>query len=167
MLESYPALVRRMENYFREFSVEHMYRSKNIEAGDLAKEAARKIALPPDVFFQTLEDSSVKTIDLKPRTVNVIQGEDWRAPIIAYLHHQYELDSKIELLRMQQRVKAYQVIGNELYKTSVMRPLLCCLSKAEGRELFTEIHSGVWGHIGSKPLTAKVFRQGFYWPSIM
>jgi hypothetical protein len=70
-----------MESYFRGFSVEHLDRSKNTEADELAKAAARKIALhpppPPDVFFQTLEDSSVKTIEPELRTVNVIQGEDW------------------------------------------------------------------------------------------
>jgi hypothetical protein len=44
---------------------------------------------------------------------------------------------------MQQRARAYQVIGNELYKTSVTGPLLRCLSKAEGRELLAEAHSAV------------------------
>jgi hypothetical protein len=29
---------------------------------------------------------------------------------MAYLRHHYELDNNIELLRMQQRAKAYQVI---------------------------------------------------------
>jgi hypothetical protein len=38
---------------------------------------------------------------------------------MAYLHHHYESDNNIELLRMQQRAKAYQVIEDELYKTSV------------------------------------------------
>jgi hypothetical protein len=41
------------------------------------KGAARKIALSPDVFFQTIEDSSIKTIEPEPRMVNMIQGEDW------------------------------------------------------------------------------------------
>jgi hypothetical protein len=56
-------------------------------------------------------------------------GEDWRAPIMAYLCHYYELDSKNEQIRMQQRAKDYQIIGNELYKTFVSSPLLWCLSK--------------------------------------
>jgi hypothetical protein len=69
---------------------------------------------------------------------------------------------------MQQRAKAYQVIGNDLYKTSIIGPLLRCLSKAEGKELLAEIHLGVCGgHIGSRALTMKVFIQGFYWPSII
>jgi RNAse (barnase) inhibitor barstar len=66
-----------MENYFREFSVEHIERNKNTEVDELVKAVARKIALPIDIFFQTLEDSLVKTIELEPRIVNVIQGEDW------------------------------------------------------------------------------------------
>jgi hypothetical protein len=65
-------------------------------------------------------------------------------------------------------VKAYQVIGDDLYKTSVMGPLLHWVSRDEGKELLTQTHSGVCGgQIGSRALIAKVFRQGFYWPSII
>jgi hypothetical protein len=38
---------------------------------------------------------------------------------MAYLHHHYELDNNTELIKIQQRAKAYQVIRDELYKTSV------------------------------------------------
>jgi hypothetical protein len=44
-----------MDNYFRGFLVKHVDRSKNTEADELAKAAARKTALPPDVFFQHLK----------------------------------------------------------------------------------------------------------------
>jgi hypothetical protein len=68
---------------------------------------------------------------------------------------------------MQQRAKAYQIIRDELDKTSVTGPLLRCLSKDESKELLTQTHSGVCGgHIGARALAAKVFRKGFYWPSI-
>jgi hypothetical protein len=43
---------------------------------------------------------------------------------MAYIHSHYELDSRAELIRMQQRAKAYQVIGEELYKTSITGPFL-------------------------------------------
>jgi hypothetical protein len=100
--------------------------------------------------------------------INIIQGEDWRAPIMAYLRHHYEPDSEAELIRIQQRAKAYQIIGDNLYKTSATRPLLRCLSKDEGKELLAQTHSGMCGgRIGARALTEKVFRQGFYWPSII
>jgi hypothetical protein len=122
------ALVRRLENYFRGFLVEHIERAKNTEADELVKATAMKTTLPLDLVFKTLEDSSMKTVEQEPRTVNAMQLEDWLAPIIEYLRHHYEPNNKTELPRMQQRVKAYQVIGNELYKTSVKGSLLYCLS---------------------------------------
>jgi hypothetical protein len=143
-----------MENFFRGFTVGHIERAKNTETDELAKAAARKAVLPSDVLFQVIKDPSVKS-----RMVNVVQGEDWRAPIMAYLHHHYEPYSNTELTRMQQRSKAYQIIRDELYKTSVIGPLVHYLSRDEGKELLTQTHSGVCGgHIGARALAAKVFR---------
>jgi hypothetical protein len=39
-LEKYLALIRRMENYFKGFSVEHIKRNKNVETDELEKVAA-------------------------------------------------------------------------------------------------------------------------------
>jgi hypothetical protein len=84
-LERYLATVRRMEGFFKGFTVQHIERAKNMEADELAKAAARKAVLPPDVFFQVIEDPSVKIVEPEPRIINVVQGEDWRTPILAYL----------------------------------------------------------------------------------
>jgi hypothetical protein len=132
-----------MENFFKGFTVEHIERGRNTEVDELVKDAARKMVLPPDVFFQTIEDPSVKIVEPKTRMVNIVQGEDWRAPIMAYLRLHYEPDSSTELTRMQQRVKAYKIIGDDLSKTSVTGPPLRCLSKDEDKELLTQTHSGV------------------------
>jgi hypothetical protein len=124
--------------------------------------------LPLDVFIQVIEDPSVKIVEPEPKMVNIIEREDWRAPIMVYLHHHNEPDNNTELIRMQQRAKANQVIIDELYKTSVIGPLLCCLSKDEGSKLLVQTHSGICGvHIGARALAAKVLRQGFYWPLII
>jgi hypothetical protein len=116
-----------MERFFKGLTVQYIERPKKTEADELAKGIAKKVVLPPDVFFQVLEDSYVKTVEPEPRMINVVQGEDWRALIMAYLHHHYEPDNTTELTRMQQRAKAYQIIGGKLYKTSVIGPLLRCL----------------------------------------
>jgi hypothetical protein len=108
-----------METFFKGFTLEHMESVKNTDADELAKAAAKKSELPPNVFFHVIEDPSIKTVELEPQMINVIQGQDWQAPILAYLRHHYEPNNTIELTRMQQRVKAYHIIGDELYKTSV------------------------------------------------
>jgi hypothetical protein len=65
-----------MENYFKGFIVEYIERAKNTHVDKLAKAAARKATLQPDVFFQTIEDPSVKTVEPEPSMVNIIEGED-------------------------------------------------------------------------------------------
>ena len=36
---------------------------------------------------------------------------------------------------------------------------------AQGKELFLEIHAGIYGHHAApRSLVGKAFRQGFYWP---
>jgi hypothetical protein len=162
-LGRYLAVARRMKNYFKGFTVEYIERLKNTKADELAKATTKKAVLPPDVFFHVIDDLSIKTVESEPRIVNIIQGEDWRASTMTYLHHHYEPDNNTELIRMQQRVKAYQVIGDELYKISVTGPLLHYLSRDEGKELLAQTHSGVCGcHIGSRALATKVLMQGFY-----
>jgi hypothetical protein len=85
---------------------------------------ARNTPFSANVFFQVIEDALVKTVEPKPRLINAIKGEDWQAPIIAYPRHYYEPDNTTENIKMQQRATAYQIINNDLYKTSVVGPFL-------------------------------------------
>jgi hypothetical protein len=52
--------------------VEYIERTKNIEADELAKAAAKKAVLPLDVFFHVIEDPSMKAVEPEPRMVNII-----------------------------------------------------------------------------------------------
>jgi hypothetical protein len=62
---------------------------------------------------------------------------------MAFLHQYYEPDTTTEHTRMQQRAKEYQIVDDELYKTSTSGPLLCCINKTEGQELLIEIHTRI------------------------
>jgi hypothetical protein len=73
----YLVVVRRMENFFKGFTVEHIERAINTETDELAKVAVRKAVLPSDVVFQVIEAPSIKIVEPEPRMVNVVQGEDW------------------------------------------------------------------------------------------
>jgi hypothetical protein len=39
--------------------------------------------MPANVFFQVIDDASVKTVVPEPRLIIVIEREDWRSPIMA------------------------------------------------------------------------------------
>jgi hypothetical protein len=69
-------LVRRMEIFFKGFTVEYIDRNKNSEADEHAKAVARNNPLPAEVFSQTISDASIKTIKSEPRVIDIIQGED-------------------------------------------------------------------------------------------
>jgi hypothetical protein len=77
-LEKYLALVRRMENHFKEFMVPYIEHSKNTKVDDLEKATARNTLMPADVFLKVIEDSSIKIVLPEPRLINIIEGEDWR-----------------------------------------------------------------------------------------
>jgi hypothetical protein len=134
-LERYLALVQRMESSFKGFTMEYNEHNKNTEGNDLAKAAARNTPMLADVFFQVLEDASVKTVLPEPKDIKIIEGEDWRALIMAYLRHYYERDNKNKQIKMLQQAKDYHIVGNELHKTSISGPLLRWLSKTKGQEI--------------------------------
>jgi hypothetical protein len=71
--------------YSQGFTVEYIDRNKNAEANEFTKAAARNTPLPVDVFLHTISDASIKTIEMEPKVINIIQDGDWRAPIMAYL----------------------------------------------------------------------------------
>jgi hypothetical protein len=75
-LEKYLALVRRMENFSKGFTVQYIDKNKNAEADELAKAVAHYTTLPADVFLQIISDASIKTIEPELRVINIIQGED-------------------------------------------------------------------------------------------
>jgi ribonuclease HI len=71
-LKRYSALVRRMECYFKGFIVEYVKRTKNSKANELAMVAAHNTPLLPDVFFQVVLDTSIKTFEAELRVMNLI-----------------------------------------------------------------------------------------------
>jgi hypothetical protein len=90
-------------NFFQGFHRRVYRQNKNAEADELAKAATRNTPLPADVFRQIISVASIKIIEPEPRVINIIQGEEWRASIMAYLRHYYEPNSTMEQTRMQQR----------------------------------------------------------------
>jgi hypothetical protein len=103
---------------------EYIERSKNLKVDELVKAIARNKPLLADMFFQVVPNASVKTIEPYPRLINLIEAEDWHTSIMTYLRHYYEPDNATKHIRMQKRAKAYQIVDNDLNKTSISSPLL-------------------------------------------
>ena len=129
-MKLYLEVVRAMEKYFKGFTAIHIPRSQNEEADKLAKAAARKVPVPPDVFYKKITKPSTK--QEKAKQINAITSEDWRSPIMAYLRGHFEPSDKKEEKRMFQRARSYTLSEGELYKSGVVAPWLKFITTAEG-----------------------------------
>ena len=84
-------------------------------------------------------------------SVNVIEEEDWRQPIIDYLQHgRLPTDSrrKADIRRRASRFIHYK---ETLYRRSFEGILLRCLGNEESRKALIEAHSGICGAHQSGP----------------
>jgi hypothetical protein len=84
-LEKYMDAVRRMEAPFEGFSVKNIPRGENEHADLLAKLAAQGLALPLEVFFETIKAPSIELMERAVLTISPVHSEDWRIEIVSFL----------------------------------------------------------------------------------
>jgi hypothetical protein len=175
-LMQYLTTVRSLERQFKGFTLQHVDRARNKEADALAKAAARGETLPSDVFYHVVGTPAVRnpeglqvTNDAEGhRIVNLIMTEDWQALITLFLQGYYHPSDVNEAKRLKHRSRDIKLVGDQLYKKGISQPMLKCMTKTEGIQILREVHSRTCGsHSGPRALTAKVIRQGFYWPAII
>jgi hypothetical protein len=175
-LMQYLSAIRNLEKQFKGFTLQHVDHTKNEEADALAKAAAKGEALPSDVFYHVIDTPTVRnpeglqiTNDTEGhRIVNLIMAEDWRAPITLYLQGHYHPSDINEAKRLKHRSWDFTLPGGQLYKKGISQPMLKCVTETEGIQILREVHIRTCGsHSGPRALTAKVIRQGFYWPAII
>jgi ribonuclease HI len=84
-LERYLDTVRRLEASFEGFSVNNIPRGENDHADLLAKSATQGLALPSEVFFETIKAPLVELMERVVLTISPVHSEDWRTDIISFL----------------------------------------------------------------------------------
>jgi hypothetical protein len=94
-------------------------------------------------------------------------SDDWRRPIIKYIKNKEEPDDKNTAERIARQSTHYTLIEETLYRRGASGVLLKCILSATGKQLLDEVHAGQCGiHAASRTLVGKVFRSGFYWPTV-
>jgi hypothetical protein len=183
-MEAYCDEVRRLEDKFYGFELNHVARRYNETADELAKIASGRTTVPPDVFSRDLHQPFVKIDDtpepgeasaqpeapsapegealrVKEERNGVMPNKNWQTPYLQYLHRgELPLD-RAEARRLARRAKSFVLLGNEkeLYHRSPSGILQRCISIAEDQELLQEIHSGACGHHAApRALVGNAFR---------
>ncbi|CAL2267230.1 unnamed protein product [Prunus armeniaca] len=89
------------------------------------------------------------------------------SPIYAFLTNGTLPTNKSQAWKLRYRSARYMVIDDVLYKRGYTTSYLKCLTKEQGDYVLREVHSGVCGdHSGSRSLEHKVFRHGYFWPTL-
>jgi hypothetical protein len=195
-MEAYCEEVWRLEDKFYGLELNHIARRYNEAADELTKIASSQTTVPPDVFVKDLHQPSVniradggvdgpslnpppeaeapstgaEAMQAEGSTPPSNPGPDWRVP---YLDHLTRVDlpsDKIEARWITRRAKPFVIFGDskELYRHSPIGILQRCIINEKGRNLLNDLHSGACGHHAApRTLVGNVFRQGFYWPTVV
>ena len=76
--------------------------------------------------------------------------------------------NKMEARWLAHHAKSFVLVEGELYKQSHTGILQLYIPIKQGKLLLGDIHGGVCGHHAvPRTLDGNVFRQGFYWPTVV
>ena len=193
-MAAYLEEVRRLEKRFLGMELQHVPRGDNKEADDIAKRASRREPQRPGVFEERLLRPSATPPaasadppreELPPappsgapdcgppsgaRLLLALepQAASWVAELKAYLESGTLPEGDAEAERVARQAGSYCLKDGDLYRQRPNGVALRCISEEQGRELLADIHGGDCGHhSSSRTLAGKVFRSGFYWPTVL
>ncbi|CAL2253631.1 unnamed protein product [Prunus armeniaca] len=163
-MSAYLSAAHQLLQKFQAYEIRQIPRSDNSHADALSHLASAindKIGMKVPV--EILSQPSMTTAE-----VCVVRYEDtWMSPIHAFLTNGTLPTDKSQARKLRYRSARYTVINDVLYKRGYTTPYLKCLTKEQGDYVLREVHSGVCGdHSGSRLLAHKVFRQGYFWPTL-
>ncbi|XP_015971085.1 uncharacterized protein LOC107494552 [Arachis duranensis] len=162
LLQKYLEKVKELTEQFKEVSVQHVPRKRNMQADLLSKLASTK----PGAGNQSLIQGLVREPTITLHITRV--GPSWMDPIIDFLESgKLPEDGKSAKTLRREAVK-YAITQGHLFKKGLSQPLLKCLHPDQTEYVLQEVHEGCCGHhIRGKALARKLIRAGNYWPSIM
>ncbi|KAK2410326.1 hypothetical protein QL285_045693 [Trifolium repens] len=164
-LVKYLERVQSLASQFKRFELIYVPREQNARADLLSKLAStKKPGNNRTVIQETIAKPSAETAEI----LMLVEGSDWRYPLIRYLQDEVLPEEKEEAARLKRTATHYAMLGDKLYKRGFSTPLLLCVGELESRRIVKKIHDGSCGnHIGGRSLAGKVIRVGFFWPTIL
>ncbi|XP_043811052.1 uncharacterized protein LOC122723320 [Manihot esculenta] len=168
-MQNYLAKVKAIEAELKGRGVTMKYqripRKENEEADLLSRLTREELEqLPDEVYIQYVSTPAFnKTVTV----FQVEQNQTWMTPYLEYLKTEKLPEDKGEAKKITARAANYQAVRGTLYRRGKFSPWLCCVSSEEAVKVMEEIHRGMYGaHEGAGTLANKIFRQGYYWPTV-
>ncbi|XP_008222088.1 PREDICTED: uncharacterized protein LOC103322009 [Prunus mume] len=163
-MSAYLSTTHQLLQKFQAYENQQISRSENSHADALLRLAsAINDKIGRKVPVEILSQPSMAMAE-----VCTVQYEDtWMSPIYVFLTNGTLPTNKSQARKLRYQSARYTVIDDVLYKRGYTTPYLKCLTNEQGDYVLREVHSGVCGdHSGSRSLAYKVFRQGYFWPTL-
>ncbi|CAL9017932.1 unnamed protein product, partial [Prunus brigantina] len=163
-MSAYLSAAHQLLQKFQAYEIRQIPRSENSHADALSRLAsAINDKIGRKVPVEILSQPSTTTTEV----CTVRYENTWMSPIYAFLSDGTLPTDKSQARKLRYRSTRYTVINDVLYKRGYTTPYLKCLTREQGDYILREVHSGVCGdHSGSQSLAHKVFRQGYFWPTL-
>ena len=101
--------------------------------------------------------------DVNAVSAQEVDGEDWRQPLIDYLHHGKLPSDPRHRIEIQRRAPRFLYFNGTLYRRSFLGIWLRCLGNKEARQTMEEAHSGICrAHQAGPKLHDRIKRMGYY-----
>ncbi|CAL9017856.1 unnamed protein product, partial [Prunus brigantina] len=163
-MSAYLSAAHQLLHKFQAYEIQQIPRSENSHADALSRLAsAINDKIGRKVPVEILSQPSTTMAEV----CTVRYEKTWMSPIYAFLTDGTLPTDKSQARKIRYRAARYTIINDVLYKRGYTTPYLKCLTKEQGDYILREVHSGVCGdHSGSRSLAHKVFRQGYFWPTL-
>ncbi|KAI5351639.1 hypothetical protein L3X38_004530 [Prunus dulcis] len=149
---------------FQAYEIKQIPRGENSHADALARLAS---AINDNVGRKVPVEILAQPSTVTSEACAVRYEDTWMSGIYVYLTNGTLPEDKTQARKLRYRSARYTVINDVLYKRGYTTPYLKCLTAEQGDYVLREIHNGVCGdHSGSRSLAYKVFRQGYFWPTM-
>ena len=164
-MAKYVSLVKQKLNTLSTWKLEHVARDCNERADALAVVAAsfpitETVFLP--IYYQP--DSSILGAQ-----INQIEEAppSWIDPIRLYIGTGELPNDRGKAHKIQIQSARFSLVDGQLYKRSLGRLYLKCLTLKQGQYVLAELHEGICGnHPGGRTLAHRAHTQGYYWPTM-
>ncbi|KAI5355992.1 hypothetical protein L3X38_008887 [Prunus dulcis] len=161
---AYLSTAHQLLRSFQAYEIKQIPRGENSHADALARLAS---AINDKVERKVPVEILAQPSTITSETCAVRYEDTWMSPIYSYLTNGTLPEDKPQARKLRYRSARYTVINDVLYKRGYTTPYLKCLTAEQGDYVLREVHNGVCGdHSGSRSLAYKVFRQGYFWPTM-
>ncbi|XP_034202236.1 uncharacterized protein LOC117617090 [Prunus dulcis] len=163
-MHAYLSTAHQLLRSFQAYEIKQIPRGENSHADALARLAS---AINDKVGRKVPVEILAQPSTVTSEACAVRYEDTWMSPIYLYLTNGTLPEDKAQARKLKYRSARYTVINDVLYKRGYTTPYLKCLTAERGDYVLREIHNGVCGdHSGSRSLAYKVFRQGYFWPTM-